>query len=221
MIKVVLAVSSNLYRQGLRDSIKSEQDIKIVQEISNYSDLIPLLNYNENYVLFLDLNLQGLKIVEYLNFIRSKQANLKVLLMMNSTENEKIINALCFGVKGCLDIHSTKEQFLQAIRAVHNDEIWADTVLVSKALNKILNSKKNDLTDLQDLKNKLTKQEEKIAQLILKGFSNKEIAKELFISEKTVKTHIGHIFKKLGIKSRYELAANYLGGEIFPAESKA
>ena len=221
MIQVVLAVSSNLYRESLKDLIRSEQGIKIVQEISNYGDLIPLLNNDEGYVLFLDLNLQGLKIVEYLNFIRSKKANLKVLLMMNSTENEKIINALCFGVKGCLDINSTKEQFIQAIRAVHNEEIWADSVLVSKALNKILNSKKNDLNDLQDLKNKLTKQEEKIAQLILKGFSNKEIAKELFISEKTVKTHIAHIFKKLGIKSRYELAANYLGGEIFPTESKA
>ncbi len=219
MIKVVLAVSSNLYRQSLKDSIKSEEDIKIVQEISYYSELIPVLNNDESHVLFLDLNLQGLKIVEYLNLIREKKSHLKVLLMMNSTENEKIINALCFGVKGCLNINSTKEQFLQAIRAVHNEEIWADTSLVSRALNKILNSKKNDLNDLQDLKNKLTKQEEKIAQLILKGFSNKEIAKALFITEKTVKTHLGHIFKKLGIKSRYQLTANYLGGEIFPTES--
>ncbi len=219
MIKVVLAVSSNLYRQSLKDSIKSEEDIKIVQEISYYSELIPVLNNDESHVLFLDLNLQGLKIVEYLNLIREKKSHLKVLLMMNSTENEKIINALCFGVKGCLDINSTKEQFLQAIRAVHNEEIWADTSLVSRALNKILNSKNNDLNDLQDLKNKLTKQEGKIAQLILKGFSNKEIAKALFITEKTVKTHLGHIFKKLGIKSRYQLTANYLGGEIFPTES--
>ena len=219
MIKVVLAVSSNLYRQSLKDSIKSEEDIKIVQEISYYSELIPVLNNDESHVLFLDLNLQGLKIVEYLNLIREKKSHLKVLLMMNSTENEKIINALCFGVKGCLNINSTKEQFLQAIRAVHNEEIWADNSRVSRALNKILNSKKNDLNDLQDLKNKLTKQEEKIAQLILKGFSNKEIAKALFITEKTVKTHLGHIFKKLGIKSRYQLTANYLGGEIFPTES--
>lgn len=219
MINVVLAVSSNLYRQSLKDSLKSEQDIKIVREISHYNELIPLLNNNENHVLFLDLNLQGLKIVDYLNLIKEKKANIKMLLMMNSREEEKIVNALCFGVKGCLDINSTTEQFLQAIRAVHNEEIWADNALVSKALNKILNSKKNDLNDLQDLKNKLTKQEEKIAQLILKGFSNKEIAKALFISEKTVKTHLGHIFKKLGIKSRYQLTANYLGGEIFPAES--
>ncbi len=219
MINVVIALTSKLYRQSLKDSIKSEQDIKIVKEISHYNNLIPLLNEDQIHVLFLDLNLQGLKIVEYLNFIKEKKSPLKVLLMMNSAEDEKIINALCFGVKGCLDINSTKEQFLQAIRAVHNEEIWADTVLVSKALNKILNSKKNDLNDLQDLKNKLTKQEEKIAQLILKGFSNKEIAKALFISEKTVKTHLGHIFKKLGIKSRYQLTANYMGGEIFPTES--
>lgn len=219
MINVVIALTSKLYRQSLKDSIKSEQDIKIVKEISHYNDLIPLLNEDQIHVLFLDLNLQGLRIVEYLNFIKEKKSPLKVLLMMNSAENEKIINALCFGVKGCLDINSTKEQFLQAIRAVHNEEIWADTALVSKALNKILNTKKNDLHDLQDLKNNLTKQEEKIAQLILKGFSNKEIAKTLFISEKTVKTHLGHIFKKLGIKSRYQLTANYMGGEIFPTES--
>lgn len=219
MIKVVLAVSSNLYRLSLKDSIRSEQDIKIVREISHYTELISLLMEDESYVLFLDLNLQGIKIVEYLNLIREKKAPLKVLLMMNSTESEKIVNALCFGVKGCLEINSTKEQFLQAIRAVHNEEIWADAALVSQALSKILNSKKNDLNDLQDLKNKLTKQEEKIAQLIIKGFSNKEIAKTLFISEKTVKTHLGHIFKKLGIKSRYQLTANYIGGEIFPTES--
>ena len=197
MRNVVIALTSKLYRQSLKDSIKSEQDIEIVKEISHYNDLISLLNEDQTHVLFLDLNLQGLKIVEYLNFIKEKKSPLKVLLMMNSTENEKIINALCFGVKGCLDINSTKEQFLQAIRAVHNEEIWADTNLVSKALNKILNSKKNDLHDLQDLKNNLTKQEEKIAQLILKGFSN----------------------KKLGIKSRYQLTANYMGGELFPTES--
>jgi len=216
MIRVVLAVSSNLYRQSIRELIKPVQDINIVQEISQYPELVQIVDKHDVDVLFLDINLTGLKINDYLNTIRDKKSPLKILLLLNSLDNDKIINALCLGVKGCLDLDANVEQFVQAIRAVNNEEIWADVSLISKALNKILNTKK---FNVEDLKNKLTKKEEKIAQLILQGFSNKDIAKEMFISEKTVKTHIGHIFKKLGIKSRYQLAANYLGGEIFPSES--
>ena len=216
MIRVVLAVSSNLYRQSIKELIRPEQDITIVQEISQYNDLIPLVYKNDVNVLFLDLNLSGLRINDYLNLIRDKKSPLKILLMLNSSDNDKIINALCLGVKGCLDMNANKEQFIQAIRAVSSEEIWADAGLISKALNKILNNKKFSLGDSN---NKLTNKEERIAQLILQGCSNKDIAKEMFISEKTVKTHIGHIFKKLGIKSRYQLVANYLGGDIFPFES--
>lgn len=216
MIRLALAISHNLYKESLKELIKSHSDIVITKEVSQYSDILPLIDDIDVDVLFLDPHLSGLNIMEYLGFVRDKKSYLKILLLLNSRDEEMVVNALCLGVKGCLDMDSTSEQFIQAVRSVGNEEIWADVSLVSKALSKILNAKK---VSLNDLKSKLTNKEEKIARLILQGYRNKEIAQTMFISEKTVKTHIGHIFKKLGIKSRYQLAANYLGGDIFPSES--
>jgi len=216
MIKLVLAISHNLYRESLKELIKHESDIVIIREVSRYSDILPMIDDNDIDVLFLDPNLSGLNIMEYLGSVRDRRSPLKILLMLNSRDNEMVVNALCLGVKGCLDMDSSADQFVQAVRSVSNEEIWAEVNLISKALNKILNTKK---FSLNDLKSKLTNKEEKIARLILQGHSNKEIAKELFISEKTVKTHVGHIFKKLGIKSRFQLTANYFSGEAFTSES--
>jgi len=216
MIKLALAISPNLYRESLKELIKHESDIVIIREVSLYSGILPMIDDNDIDVLFLDPNLSGLNIMEYLGSVRDRRSPLKILLMLNSRDNEMVVNALCLGVKGCLDMDSSADQFVQAVRSVSNEEIWAEVNLVSKALNKILNTKK---FSLNDLKSKLTNKEEKIARLILQGHSNKEIAKELFISEKTVKTHVGHIFKKLGIKSRFQLTANYFSGEAFTSES--
>jgi DNA-binding NarL/FixJ family response regulator len=181
-----------------------------------YSDIVSIVDNKDIDVVFLDSNLVGLNVMEYLGLLKEKKSAIKILIMLNSPDSDRVINALCLGVKGCLGMDSNKDEFVQAVRAVNNEEIWADVGLISRALNKLLNTKK---FSLDDLKHKLTKKEERIARLILQGHSNKDIGKELFISEKTVKTHVGHIFRKLGIKSRFQLTANYFSGEAFTSES--
>ena len=98
---------------------------------------------------------------------------------------------------------SKTEQLTQAIRTISKDEIWAQRRIVTKALARILYLEEGKPKPLQL---NLTKREEQIVSLVMQGYSNKRIANKLSLSEKTVKNHLGVIFKKLGISSRLQLA---------------
>lgn len=216
MIKLVLAVTPALYRQILQERIDSEGDILVVRHATAYSDVLSITNEHGYDLIFLDSNLAGLNLMEYLRFLKEKRENQRILLLMKSGDRDQVVNALCLGIKGCLYPECGPDTFIRAVRAVASDELWADVGLISKALGKMLQTRK---FSIEDLKHKLTKKEENIARLILHGCSNKQIARQLFISEKTVKTHIGHIFKKLGIRSRFQLTASYLDNEVIQTES--
>lgn len=126
--------------------------------------------------------------------------------MLHTIDEETFINAISLGVRGYLTEESNTVQFIEAIRAVVKEEIWADGKIVAKVLTRLLPLRK----DKSDLNFNLTKREEEIVMLVVQGWSNKQISKQLFISDKTVKTHLVNIFKKLGINNRFQLAVNFL-----------
>ncbi|HXP52798.1 MAG TPA: response regulator transcription factor [Bacteroidia bacterium] len=125
-------------------------------------------------------------------------------------DEEVIINSLSLGARGYLTDASSSEEFIQAIRAVSKGEIWADIKIITKVLTRLLPPRESK----PDIKPNLTKREEEIVRLVVQGLSNKQISKRLFISEKTVKNHLGNIFNKLGVSSRLNLAINRLGENI-------
>ena len=181
--------------------LETEKNIEIVAEASDISEIIPLVSQKKPDVLLLDTAMPKVDIQEILESIREKNPQTKVLLLLRALDEKFIIDSISWGVRGCLMDTSDREQFIQAIRAVRKNKIWAEVEVITKILTRLIPSKKGRLD--------LTKREEDITKLVVKGYSNKKISSKLFISEKTVKSHLRNIFKKFGVNSRFQLAVEF------------
>lgn len=128
--------------------------------------------------------------------------DLKVLLLDTGLPPGEIFEALwVYRVKGILPPYMDLRLFLKAIDKVREGEIWLDQTY----LRILLNGHRKEARSLIGLLG-LSKREKEVATLVSQGLSNKEIAKRLCITERTVKVHLNHVFKKLNVKSRMELA---------------
>jgi len=204
MITLLLAGSSDLYIDLLTDRLHHENDIKVLSRAKNTLDIQnKLKGYNPD-ILFIDTSLSDLNYLLIFDTLKKENKKTKLILLFNNEDDETVIEALCSGIKGCLKPSSGYENFLEAVRTVMEERIWADSRILSQALKKFI----EHLNYFDSANTGLTKRELEVSDFIVKGLSNKAIAKNLAISEKTVKAHIGHIFKKLGIKHRYQLSPN-------------
>jgi DNA-binding NarL/FixJ family response regulator len=127
----------------------------------------------------------------------------KPLLLTAVRDEESIFNALKAGAKGYLSKDASSSDLVKAIKAVHQGEMWIEAKLISKffEMEAATGFKK---IDQNDTKNELTNREKEILSCLAKGMTNKQIAKALFVSDKTVKAHLNSIFKKLNVTRRYE-----------------
>ncbi len=215
-ISLIVATRSIFIQDGVRKMLEYEKDIEIVAEASDYPEIISSVEQKRPDVLFIDTALSDLDVVKILETMKEKNIRTKALLLLRALDERFIINAISLGARGCLTGSSNAGQFIQAIRTVSKDEIWADIKVITKILTRLLPSKKGESA----LNPNLTKREEEIIRLVVQGWSNKQISKELFITESTVKTHLVNIFRKLGINNRLQLAMDFINQDISKSVSR-
>ncbi len=178
--EILLASSSKLFMEGIRRILAGESDIKIAAEVSNHKDIEKQVFEIKPRFLFIDNRILKLDVQKLLNLITKKSPHTKVILLDNHSDNEiNSPNLICV----------TKES--------NSSELI--NIIKNKNKDKPLSSKTDEPKD------KLTKMESRVMELIASGFSNKEIANKLSISDKTVKAHLTNIFMKLNIENRYQL----------------
>ncbi len=197
----LMIVSSTIFREGIYKILEFDRDIEVTAETSTSLEIIPLLKQKKADVLLIDTAIPGLDITEILEFIRERGLATKVILLLYKLDEEAIINAISLGVMGCLTDKAKKDQFIEAIRTVRKGWIWIEIRIMTNLLTHLLPIRKGKLV----MKSKLTKKEGEIVNLIIQSYSNKQIAQKLSISENTVKTHLAHIFSKLGVTNRIQL----------------
>jgi len=207
-VRLMILTPSSVVRQGVRKMLESEKYIEIIAEISNYQDILPIVEQNKPDLLFVDKTLPTLKILEILSSVRDKSPTTKVLLLLHSFDEDFIMDALSLGVRGYLTDRSNADQFIQAARALSKDEIWGEVEIITKLLTRFLHSKKGSSVVPRP---HLTKREDEVVKLIIQGYSNKQVSEKLFISEKTVKSHLNNVYKKLRLSNRLQLVADFLG----------
>lgn|ERR1700757_952648 len=209
-LKVVLACYYPLLVEGVCKILEGDKSIqegdKSIQVISKVSNALDLVQSCEEFkfdILLLDVDLQGLNLAKVLQLLK-KNKGAKVILIVNNDYSENtLVNAIRSGVRGYLLKNADSSRLLKAIRAVNDGELWVERKMMIKVLEAFSSPRRgakgnNSIYDL-------TETEAKVVKLVLTGCSNKDIAKNLFLSEKTVKFHLYKIFKKLSVKNRSEL----------------
>ena len=140
-----------------------------------------------------------------------------VILAGADRDERWAVEALKTGARGILSKSATAENLLKAIRVVHQGEVWASNRVIALTVEELAARSVSPSAGKLAFRERLSPREQEIVHLIVGGLSNLEAANRLEITEATVKAHLTHIFQKLALRSRAQLAARYHAG--FPAPS--
>ena len=189
--RVLVVDDHALLRTGVANIINQESDLRVVAEASNGLEAVAAFERHRPDVTLLDLRMPVMEGVEAVRQIRERDPNAKVIVLTTYDTDEDISRALKAGAKA----YVLKDISAEGLIGCIHDVLAGKTYLAPAAAAKLAEG----VTRVQ-----LTPRELSTLQLIADGRSNKEIASELHISERTVKTHLGHLFDKLGVTSRTE-----------------
>lgn len=199
---IMLVDDHPLLRKGLRQLISMDDELEVIAEASNGADAITQGVDLDPDLILLDLNMQGMNGLETLRHLRDQGVTSRIVMLTVSDANEDVLQAISLGADGYLLKDMEPEELLEQIKRALNGKM-----VLSEAVTQILatairspNNKSSGEIDT------LTQRELEIIKLIAKGLSNKLIARELDISDGTVKVHVKHLLKKLHLRSRVEAA---------------
>ena len=202
-IKTLIACSHSLYGEGVSKILSEDKKVDVVSVASTLIDLIESSKQKNFDVLILDVDLKGLNLNKILALVK-KNKNAKVILLIDNSYSENLlINGIRSGIRGYVQKNVDASELIQSVKAVNDGELWAERKLMGKVVDGSVYPTKEE--NLKGQIYDLTETEIKIIKLVLTGMTNKEIADELYISEKTVKFHLYKVFKKLKVKNRSEL----------------
>jgi two-component system NarL family response regulator len=189
--RVLVVDDHALFRTGVANIINQESDLRVVAEAGNGVDAIAAYERHQPDVTLLDLRMPVMEGVEVVRRIRERDPQARVIVLTTYDTDEDISRALRAGAKA----YVLKDITAEGLVACIHDVLAGKTYLAPAAAAKLAEG----VTRVQ-----LTPRELSTLRLMADGKSNKEIASALGISDRTVKTHLGHLFEKLGVTSRTE-----------------
>jgi DNA-binding NarL/FixJ family response regulator len=197
-IRVLIADDHQVVRQGLRTFLDVQEDIEVVGEASDGAECVTLAESLTPDVILLDLKMPGVDGVEALRMLRERRSTAKVLVVTSFAELDAVVPAVRTGAAGYVYKDVDPSALASAIRSVH-----AGHVLLTPDVAAALVA--GDLPTA-DAGTRLTEREREVLAEIARGRSNREIARALVLSEKTVKTHVSSILMKLDLQDRTQAA---------------
>ncbi len=205
-IRVLIADNSRIHTQLLSDALERDSSLAVVNWDWNPSSLIPTAVAHKVDVLAISSALNGsaadaLAIVREL---RAVSSGTKVVVLLDSQKQEDIVDAFRAGARGIFSRESSVEMFCKCMHRVHDGEIWADRRGVSIAIGALASTPVLRAVGSDGL-SLLSKREHEVVQCLVQGFTNREIADHMGLSQHTIKNHLFRVFDKLGVSSRVEL----------------
>jgi DNA-binding NarL/FixJ family response regulator len=199
-IRVLIVDDHPVVRQGLRTFLGVQPDIEVVGEASDGAAAVSAAESLAPDVILLDLKMPGVDGQTALTELRSRGLTARVLVLTSMTERAYVLPAVRAGAAGYLYKDVDPQALVQAIRAVHDGHV----LFAPEAAEAVLHAERStgDERGIQTL----TEREREVLVQIAHGRSNREIARVLVVSEKTVKTHVSNLFIKLGVQDRTQAA---------------
>lgn len=205
-IRLVLADDHAVVRSGTRELLEQEPDLKIVGEASNGEEAVRLAYELQPDVMVMDVRMPKMSGVEATRRIKSEAPDVRVLVLTAHDDDEYVFALLQAGANGYLLKTAEIDELVRAIRTVASGQSALAPEVTGKVVAQFASGKglPDALTETQADFDGLTERELGILKLVGKGLSNKQIGKELYISDRTVQAHLSNIFSKLGVNSRTE-----------------
>jgi DNA-binding NarL/FixJ family response regulator len=213
-IRILIADRQDMFREVLKRLLESQEDFIVVGDTDDAEELEKLAAKLRPDVILLDRELRRHSAFETLRKIAALKTDARSILLTDAIEKGEIINLLLCGARGVIRKEEPSKMLFKSIRAVTGGEYWVtrDGVrdLVSNLKSLTLKVARNERIQTDSL----SIPQQLIFQLILDGYSNKEIARQLSVSERTVKYHLTHIFNKFRVSGRMELVQHVLKNSL-------
>ncbi|MCM3584482.1 response regulator transcription factor [Mesobacillus maritimus] len=201
-IRLLIADDHHVVRRGLVFFLKTQKDITIIGEAGNGKEAVELAKSLKPDIILMDLAMPEMDGIEATRIIKSDEPNIQILILTSFSDKDHVIPALEAGASGYQLKDIQPDELVRCIKSIMNGENQLHPKATSSLLANL--SKKESLP--KSRLEELTKREKDVLIEISQGKSNKEIAESLFITEKTVKTHVSNILSKLELSDRTQAA---------------
>lgn len=200
--RVFVVDDHELVRKGLIDLIDAEEDLTVVGSAANIADALFHFVTVDADIAVLDVRLPDGNGIELCRELISINPRVKVLMLTSFQDDEALLGAVLGGASGYLIKDIKNLELLSSIRAVALGKSFLDTKLISSVTNR-LRENKNPASEIYEL----TDQEQRVLEFIGQGMTNREIAINMFLAEKTIKNYVSSLLRKLGLERRTQAAA--------------
>jgi NarL family two-component system response regulator LiaR len=201
-ISVLVVDDHAVVREGLRTFLELQDGIAVVGEAGDGEEAVRQAEALQPDVVLMDLVMPRLDGVGAMRELRRRLPATRVIVLTSFAEDERLLPAIQSGAAGYLLKNVAPAELARAVRAAHAGEALLDPVIAARLVDAIAQPPGEPAPE------RLTTREQQVLALIARGYSNKRIARELGIAEKTVKTHVGHVLAKLGVTDRTQAAVH-------------
>jgi DNA-binding NarL/FixJ family response regulator len=207
-IRVLIVDDHAVVREGLRTFLELQDGIEVVGEAADGEQAVAQATELTPDVILMDLVMPGLDGIGAMRELRRRSSTARVIILTSFLDDERLMPALQAGAAGYLLKDVEPADLARAVRSACGDEALIDPTVAARLLRTLSGDGNPGAGGVSaaDAIDHLTRREREVLELIALGHSNKRIAFELGVAEKTVKTHVGHLLAKLGVADRTQAA---------------
>ncbi|OME95169.1 MULTISPECIES: response regulator [Paenibacillus] len=212
MIRLLIADDHAMVRRGLQVFLATQPDIEMVGEAVNGEETLETAKHLNPDVVLMDLNMPILNGIDTTARLKKEQPHIKVIVLTSFIDYDHVLPAIRAGARGYLLKDIEPEDLVAAIRRVYEGQVELHPDAAGLLMTHVTSPAGADETSGSGHQeqaaqlDKLTRREQEVLQLIASGMNNREISEALYITEKTVKTHVSHLLDKLGVADRTQAA---------------
>lgn len=200
-IRILIVDDHSIVRKGLRMLIVGEPDMEVLGEASNGLEAVDMTRRLHPDVVLMDLLMPYMDGIQAIQEIKRANSTVRILVLSSYSDDDKVVLAIKAGAAGYLLKDALTEELLFGIREAYHGRPALHPLVAKKLMNELTTR-----SSALDTLNALTGREIEVLKLVARGYCNAEIAGNLFISERTVNTHISNILDKLHLQNRTQAA---------------
>jgi len=196
-------------RMGMRLLFETEDDFTVIGEASNGAEALAKVPVLDPQLILMDVRMEKMGGIEACREIKSQHPQVHILMLTSYSDNDAVMASMLAGASGYLLKNLNRTELLRSVRLVASGQTLIDPAVSQQAMQRLTSAPGSDLTD----------REREVLALVARGYTNKQIAEELYVSEKTARNHVSHILEKLGMARRSEAAAYAVENKLVPPKT--